>query len=117
MLEEMGIHMMSISPHKIYGPKGIGALYIRRRNPKVKLQPLIHGGGHERGWRSGTLNVPSIVGFGKAVRLADQNKVERTNHVDELTTYMWNRLTDELDDVVLNGHPEVGLPNDPQRQA
>lgn len=110
-VEEMGIDLMSISAHKIYGPKGIGALYVRRRNPKVKLQPLIHGGGHERGWRSGTLNVPSIVGFGKAVQLADQNMEERTDHVDELTTYMWNGLNDELDDVVLNGHAEDRIPN------
>jgi len=110
-VKEMNIDLMSISGHKIYGPKGIGALYVRRRNPKVKLNPLLHGGGHERGWRSGTLNVPSIVGFGKAARLADRNMEERTQHVDELTTYMWNRLNDELDDIVLNGHPENRIPN------
>lgn len=110
-VQEMGIDLMSISAHKIYGPKGIGALYVRRRNPKVKLQPLIHGGGHERGWRSGTLNVPSIVGFGKAVQLADREMEDRRQHVDELTTYMWERISDELNDVVLNGHPEKRLPN------
>lgn len=110
-VEEMNIDLMSISGHKIYGPKGIGALYVRRRNPKIKLKPLIYGGGHERGWRSGTLNVPAIVGFGKAVHLADRNREERINHVDELTTYMWDRLTDELDDIVLNGHPEDRIPN------
>jgi cysteine desulfurase len=109
--EEIGIDLMSISAHKLYGPKGVGALYIRRRNPKVKLNPLIHGGGHERGWRSGTLNVPAIVGFGKAVQLADRNMAERTSHVDELTTYMWERLNDELDDVVLNGHADDRIPN------
>ncbi|WP_123619674.1 cysteine desulfurase family protein [Halorubrum sp. CSM-61] len=110
-VEEMGIDLMSISAHKIYGPKGVGALYVRRRNPKVKLNPLLHGGGHERGWRSGTLNVPAIVGFGKAVQMADRNLEERTEHVDELTSYMWDRLDDELDDVVLNGHPEDRIPN------
>lgn len=110
-VDEIGIDLMSISGHKIYGPKGIGALYVRRRNPKVKLNPLIHGGGHERGWRSGTLNVPSIVGFGKAVQLADKEMVERTQHVDELTSYMWNQLDDELDDIVLNGHPDKRIPN------
>ena len=110
-VEEMGIDLMSISAHKIYGPKGVGALYVRRRNPKVKLNPLIHGGGHERGWRSGTLNVPAIVGFGKAVRMADQNLKEQSQHVDELTSYMWDRLNDELDDVVLNSHPEDRIPN------
>ena len=110
-VEEMGIDLMSISAHKIYGPKGIGALYVRRRNPKVKLKPLLHGGGHERGWRSGTLNVPSIVGFGKAVELADREMEERTSQVDELTSYMWDRLNEELDDVVLNGHPDDRIPN------
>lgn len=110
-IEEMGIDLMSISAHKIYGPKGVGALYVRRRNPKVKLNPLLHGGGHERGWRSGTLNVPAIVGFGKAVQLADQKLEERSQHVDELTSDMRNRLNDELDDIVLNGHPEDRIPN------
>jgi cysteine desulfurase len=110
-VEEMGIDLMSISAHKIYGPKGVGALYVRRRNPKVKLNPLIHGGGHERGWRSGTLNVPAIVGFAKAVQLADQNLDERSKHVDELSSYIWDRLNDELDDIVLNGHPEERIPN------
>lgn len=110
-VKEMGIDLMSISAHKIYGPKGVGALYVRRRNPKVKLKPLIHGGGHERGWRSGTLNVPAIVGFGKAVQLAYKHMEERTKHIDELTTYMWNKLNEELDDVVLNGHPENRIPN------
>lgn len=110
-VEDMGIDLMSISAHKIYGPKGVGALYVRRRNPKVKLNPLVHGGGHERGWRSGTLNVPAIVGFGKAVQIADRKLEERTEHVNELTSYMWNRLSGELDDVVLNGHPEDRIPN------
>jgi len=110
-VEKMGIDLMSISGHKIYGPKGIGALYVRRRNPKVKLEPLLHGGGHERGWRSGTLNAPSIMGFSKAVELADKNMEERTSHVEELSSYMWRRLDDELDDVVLNGHPEDRIPN------
>jgi cysteine desulfurase len=110
-VEEMGIDLMSISAHKIYGPKGIGALYVRRRNPKVKLDPLIHGGGHERGWRSGTLNVPSIAGLGKAVHLADKEMEERTQHVDDLTSYMWNRFEEELDNVVLNGHPKKRIPN------
>jgi len=110
-VEDMGIDLMSISGHKIYGPKGIGALYVRRRNPKVKLEPLLHGGGHERGWRSGTLNVPSIVGFSKAVELADKNMEERTRHVNELSSYLWERLNEELDDIVLNGHPEDRIPN------
>jgi len=110
-VEEMGIDLMSISAHKIYGPKGVGALYVRRRKPKVKLKPLIRGGGQERGWRSGTLNVPAIVGFGKAIQLAEQEREDRGQHVDELTSYMWDRLQTDLDDVVLNGSAEHRLPN------
>jgi cysteine desulfurase len=110
-VQEMGIDLMSLSSHKIYGPKGIGALYVRRRRPKVKLEPLIHGGGHERGWRSGTLNVPAIVGFGKATQLAEQEHEPRVEHVDALTSYMWERIDDELDDVVLNGDQDNRLPN------
>lgn len=110
-VEEMGIDLMSISAHKIYGPKGVGALYVRRRKPKVKLKPLIRGGGHERGWRSGTLNVPAIVGFGKAMQLAEQEREEREQHVGELTSYMWDQFQTELDDVVLNGSAEHRLPN------
>lgn len=108
---EMGIDLMSLSSHKIYGPKGVGALYVRRRRPKVKLEPLIHGGGHERGWRSGTLNVPAIVGFGKAMELAERERDERIEHVDALTTYMWERLADNLDDLVMNGDLDNRLPN------
>ena len=110
-VQNMGIDLMSISSHKIYGPKGVGALYVRRRRPKVKLEPLIHGGGHERGWRSGTLNVPAIVGFGKAMQLAEQERESRVEHADALTSYMWDRLSDVLDDVVLNGDPDHRLPN------
>lgn len=108
---ELGIDLMSLSSHKIYGPKGVGALYVRRRKPKVKLEPLIRGGGHERGWRSGTLNVPAIVGFGEAIELADRQQNERTDHVAGLTAYMWDRFEDELGDVVRNGCPDDRLPN------
>jgi cysteine desulfurase len=110
-VQDMGIDLMSLSSHKIYGPKGVGALYVRRRRPKVKLEPLIHGGGHERGWRSGTLNVPAIVGFGKAMQLAERERESRVEHADALTSYMWDRISDELDDVVLNGDPDHRLPN------
>lgn len=108
---EMGVDLMSISAHKIYGPKGVGALYVRRRKPKVKLEPLIRGGGHERGWRSGTLNVPAIIGFGKAMQLAEQEREDRVHHVDELTSYMWDRFQEELDNIVLNGGADHRLPN------
>lgn len=112
-VEHFGIDLMSLSGHKVYGPKGVGALYIRRRRPKVKLKPLVYGGGHERGWRSGTLNVPGIVGMGKAVELADAEQQDRIEHVRELRDYMWTELIDRLDDIVINGPPvdDNRLPN------
>lgn len=112
-VEDLEIDLMSLSGHKLYGPKGIGALYIRRRRPKVKVEPLVHGGGHERGWRSGTLNVPGIVGMGKAVELATDEQEDRTEHVRSLRNHMWERISDELDNVELNGPPVDGkrLPN------
>jgi cysteine desulfurase len=102
-VDDLNIDMMSLSGHKIYGPKGVGALYVRRRRPKVKLRPLVYGGGHERGWRSGTLNVPAIVGMGKAAALADQNQQQRTDHVRSLRDHMWERIADETDTATLNG--------------
>src|SRR6266542_1103458 len=74
-VEAMGIDLFSLSAHKIYGPQGIGALYVRKRNPRVRLQAQVHGGGHQRGMRSGTLNLPGIVGLGKAAELARKEKV------------------------------------------
>jgi len=108
--EEMGIDMMSISGHKIYGPKGIGALYVNLKT-KDKLEPLLVGGGHESGKRSGTPNVPGIVGLGTAIELSVENREDRVAHVETLRDHLWERLSDELDSVVLNGHPEERLPN------
>ncbi|MDS0223462.1 cysteine desulfurase [Haloarcula sp. S1AR25-5A] len=112
-VDEHEIDLMSLSGHKVYGPKGVGALYIRRRRPKVKIKPLVYGGGHERGYRSGTLNVPGVVGMGKAVELADKNMDSRKSHVQELRDHMWERLQDEVDSIILNGPPVTGdrLPN------
>jgi cysteine desulfurase len=110
-VQKMGIDLLSISAHKIYGPKGIGALYVRRKNPRVRVSPLIHGGGHERGMRSGTLNVPGIVGFGKASELAEQLLPEETRRIRKLREMLWEGIQAELDEVYLNGHPTERLSN------
>jgi cysteine desulfurase len=107
-VEAMSIHLMSLTAHKIYGPKGIGALYVRRRNPKVILTPQLHGGGHERGFRSGTLYTPQIVGFGVAVELAITRMIEENQHLSELRDYLWSQLA-TLPDIYLNGHPTARL--------
>lgn len=109
-VEEMGIDLMSISGHKIYGPKGIGALYVRRRRPRVRVAPIIHGGGHERGMRSGTLNVPGIVGLGAAADKAARVMVDEEEQVRTLMHGFWERLQQELPEVYLNGHPEKRIP-------
>ncbi|ELY49720.1 cysteine desulfurase family protein [Natronorubrum bangense] len=109
-INEMGIDLMSISGHKIYGPKGIGALYTDLKI-KNKIEPLQLGGGHESGKRSGTPNVPGIVGLGKALELAVENRENRVKHVEHLRDQLWNRLSNELDNIILNGHPEERLPN------
>jgi cysteine desulfurase len=105
----MDIHLLSISAHKLYGPKGIGALYVRKRNPRVKLQPLIDGGGHEGGRRSGTLNVPAIVGFGAACEIARAGMKAEAARLKKLRNRLWEGMS-RLDQVTLNGHPEKRLP-------
>jgi len=110
-VETMGIDLMSFSAHKIYGPKGIGALYVRRKNPRVRLAPMIDGGGHERGMRSGTLPVPLIVGFGKACEICLQVMPEESRRLTELRERLKAGILKELDEVYLNGHPTKRLPN------
>jgi cysteine desulfurase len=110
-VEAMGIDLMSFSAHKIYGPKGIGALYVRRKNPRVRLAPMIDGGGHERGMRSGTLPVPLIVGFGKACEICMQVMPEESRRLIELRERLKTGILKELDEVYLNGHPTKRLPN------
>jgi len=109
-VDAMKVDMASMSAHKIYGPKGVGALYVRRRNPRVRLAPQIHGGGHERGMRSGTLNVPGIVGLGEACRLAKQDFEKDQAHYKRLRERLEARIRAKLDHVELNGHPEWRLP-------
>jgi cysteine desulfurase len=110
-VEAMGIDLMSFSAHKIYGPKGVGALYVRRKNPRVRLAPMIDGGGHERGMRSGTLPVPLIVGFGKACEICNQVMPEESKRLTELRERLKDGILKNLDEVYLNGHATKRLPN------
>lgn len=104
-VEDLGVDLMAFSAHKCYGPKGVGALYIRRRNPRVRLQPLLHGGGHERGWRSGTLNVPGIVGMGAALARCMHKMEIDTARLESLRNKLESALL-QLPGVKLNGHPQ-----------
>ena len=101
-VEAMNIDLMSISGHKIYGPKGVGALFVRRR-PRVRLTPLIHGGGQERGFRSGTLPTPLIVGLGKAAEIAGQEMEVEQARIKKLTDKLYKGITDAIPEVYLNG--------------
>ncbi len=107
-VEAMKIDMMSLTAHKVYGPKGIGALYVRRRNPRVQLSPQLHGGGHERGMRSGTLYTPQIVGFAKAVELALEELASESERLTQLRQRLWQQLS-QLGGIHLNGHPTQRL--------
>ena len=107
---EMGIDLLSMTAHKIYGPKGVGALYVRSKNPKVRLSPILDGGGHEKGIRSGTLNVPGIVGLGKACQVAEQEMPEEAAHLIRLREKLKDGIFTRLDEVYLNGHPTQRLP-------
>jgi cysteine desulfurase len=108
-VEELGIDLMSFSAHKMYGPKGVGALYVRRRNPRVRLVPLIDGGGHERGLRSGTLNVPGIAGFGKACEIAAKQMPADSARLFSLREKLRKGLFDALDSLFINGSMENRL--------
>ncbi len=106
----MNIDLLSFTAHKIYGPKGIGALYVRRRSPRVRLTAQIDGGGHERGFRSGTLNVPGIVGFGKAAELMQELMPTETPRLIYLRDKMKNNIMNAIDEVYVNGSMEHHLP-------
>ncbi|MBZ5618500.1 MAG: IscS subfamily cysteine desulfurase [Acidobacteriia bacterium] len=109
-VEEDHIDLMSVSAHKMYGPKGIGALYVRRRNPRVRLAQQMDGGGHEFGMRSGTLNVPAIVGFGEACELCAREMAEEASRLRGLRDRLKARLEADLDRVDVNGSMEHRLP-------
>jgi cysteine desulfurase len=110
-VQKDNIDLLSISAHKIYGPKGVGALYVRRRNPRVQLSAIIDGGGHERGMRSGTLNVTGIIGLGKACELAQQEMPEESKRLRALRDRLKAGLEARLDEVYINGSLEHRLPN------
>jgi cysteine desulfurase len=107
---EDNVDLASISAHKIYGPKGVGALYVRRRNPRVQLVAQMDGGGHERGMRSGTLNVPGIVGLGKACEIARLDMAEESKRMLALRESLRDQIMSNLDEVYINGSMEHRLP-------
>jgi cysteine desulfurase len=109
-VQKDNIDVLSLSGHKIYGPKGVGALYVRRRNPRVQISEQINGGGHERGMRSGTLNVPGIVGLGAACAIASEEMAAEAKREQELRDYLKNKFEKALDYVHVNGNMEHHLP-------
>jgi cysteine desulfurase len=110
-VQKMNIDLMSISAHKMYGPKGVGALYVRRKNPRVQVSPIIDGGGHERGMRSGTLNVPGIVGLGKACAICHEEMPQESCRLAGLRNRLKDKIMGGLDEVYVNGSMEHRLPN------
>jgi cysteine desulfurase len=110
-VDTVNIDLMSFTAHKMYGPKGVGALYVRNNNPKVKLALQMDGGGHERGMRSGTLNVPGIVGFAKALDISIRVMEEESARLKEYRDKMLKEFAAGIEDVHLNGHPELRLPH------
>ena len=110
-VQGMHIHILSISAHKIYGPKGVGALYVRKKHPKVEIEPLLFGGGQERGLRPGTLATPLIAGLGEASRIAREEMASEGKRLQELRDYLFNGLIEKCPDIVLNGSMENRLPN------
>ena len=105
------IHLMSLTGHKLYGPKGVGALYVRRKGPRVQLASQMDGGGHERGMRSGTLNVPGIVGFGEACALCQAEMPQESKRLSHLRDKLKNKLESELDELFINGTMQSRLPH------
>ncbi len=110
-VESMNIDLASISAHKMYGPKGIGALYVRKKNPRVKVKPILEGGGHERGMRSGTLNVPGIVGMGEACAVCRREMQKESIRLKNLRDKLYYSITETLEDVRMNGHQRQRLPH------
>jgi cysteine desulfurase len=108
-LSKMAVDLVSFSAHKMYGPKGIGALHVRRGSPRIKMEALLDGGGHERRMRSGTLPVPLVVGFGMASEICANECVEENPRIGKLRDHLWHELARRIDAIVLNGHPASRL--------
>lgn len=109
-VEDMGIDLLSMSAHKMYGPKGVGALFVRRKDPRVRIDAMLDGGGHERGMRSGTLNVTGIVGMGMAAEICRKELAPESERLLKLRNRLHEGLTSKLEDIYLNGHPVQRLP-------
>jgi cysteine desulfurase len=110
-VEAMGIDLLSSTAHLIYGPKGVGALYVRRKNPRVRIAAMMDGGGHERGMRSGTVPVPLAVGFGKAAEICREVMLEETKRMAGLRDRLQDLILSKVSEAYLNGHPERRLPH------
>lgn len=109
-VNDMGLDLCTISSHKLYGPKGVGALYVRRKDPRVNIIPLLHGGGHEKRFRSGTLNVPGIVGLGKACEISQNNLWDNNTHISKMRGYIEHQLL-EIPNLRINGSTRYRLYN------
>ncbi|MCC6814915.1 MAG: IscS subfamily cysteine desulfurase [Saprospiraceae bacterium] len=109
--KENGVHLMAFSAHKMYGPKGVGALYVSRKDPRVKVTAQMDGGGHERGMRSGTLNVPGIVGFGKAAEIASKEMKQDAERLSKLRDKLESGLKSKLEEVYVNGSKDFRMPH------
>ncbi|MFK7808504.1 MAG: IscS subfamily cysteine desulfurase [Saprospiraceae bacterium] len=109
--KEVGVHLMAFTGHKMYGPKGVGALFVNRKNPRVKVTAQMDGGGHERGMRSGTLNVPGIVGFGKAAEIARKEMDQDAARMSKMRDRLEKALFDSMEEVYINGNTEHRMPN------
>jgi cysteine desulfurase len=110
-VEGMGIDLLSATAHLMYGPKGVGCLYVRRKNPRVRIAPMMDGGGHERGMRSGTIPVPLCVGFGKAAEICREIMAEEAARLAGLRDRLQDRVVSKVDEAYVNGHPERRLPH------
>jgi cysteine desulfurase len=110
-VEAMGVDLLSATAHMLYGPKGVGALYVRRKNPRVRIAPMVDGGGHERGMRSGTVPVPLVVGFGKAAEISREVMAEEGKRLAALRDRLQEQILAKVDEAYVNGHPERRLPH------